>query len=229
MEKLISTRKLTPLRVLMPAAVLPLAACGVLLGMLRVAAEASPSQLRAHSGLSPMAASVFQSKLMELSAAGPVKGGSISPIVITDEEVNSFMKYDRPEFLPSGVKDLDFHFKPDGIHGAANVNFDQLKPSQQTESPLTARLLASIFQGTQRLTALGVLETEDGTGTLTIKNVHIGNTALSDWLVNFLIQTYVESEYKIDLSKPFLLPNHVTRIEFAPGKAIFVRGVRQKK
>jgi hypothetical protein len=217
------------LRGLMPTFLLPLAACGILLGMLGGANEASPSQLHMQSGLSRMAANVFQSKLMELSATSPVKGGSLRPIVITDDEVNSFMKYDRPEFLPSGVKDLDFHFKPDGIHGAANVNFDELKPSQQTESPLTARLLASIFQGTQRLTALGILETKDGTGTLSIKDVHIGSTALSDWLVNFLIQTYVQSEYKIDLSKPFLLPNHVTRIEFAPGKAIFVRGVRQKK
>ena len=229
MEKLKSDGEFAALRGLMSAVFLPLAVCGILLGMLGGANEASPSKLHMQSGLSRMAASVFQSKLMELSATGQVKGGSLSPIVITDDEVNSFMKYDRPEFLPAGVSDLDFHFRPDGIHGAANVNFDQLKPSQQTESPLTARLLASIFQGTQRLTALGVLETKDGTGTLTIKDVHIGSTALSDWLVNFLIQTYVQSEYKIDLSKPFLLPNHVTRIEFAPGKAIFVRGVRQKK
>jgi hypothetical protein len=217
------------LRGMMPTVLLPLAACGVLLGLPGGANEASPSQLHTQSGLSRTAAGVFQSKLMELSATSPVKGSSLSPIVITDDEVNSFMKYDRPEFLPTGVSDLDFHFKPDGIHGAANVDFDQLRPSQQTESPLTARLLASIFQGTQRLTALGVLETKDGTGSLTIKDVHIGSTALSDWLVNFLIQTYVESEYKVDLSKPFLLPNHVTRIEFAPGKATFVRGVRQKK
>jgi hypothetical protein len=229
LEKLKSGGKLTALRDLMPAVILPLAACGLLLGMLGRAKEASPSQLHMQSGLSRMAANVFQSKLMELSATGPAKGGSLRPIVITDDEVNSFMKYERPEFLPPGVKDLDFHFKPDGIHGAANVNFDQLKPSQQAESPLTARLLASIFQGTQRLTALGALESKDGTGTLTIKDVHIGSTVLSDWLVNFLIQTYVESEYKIDLSKPFLLPNHVTRIEFAPGRAILVRGVKQEK
>jgi hypothetical protein len=208
----------------MPVAVLAFVASGVLLGIWSTA-----SQLNAWSTLSPTAASTFQSKLMELSATGPAKSGTFSPVVFTDDEVNSFVKYDRPPFLPPSVRDLEIHFEPDGIHGAANVNFDQLKPSQQTGNQLGAKLLASVFQGTQRLTAVGVLESKDGTGTLTIKDVHIGSTTLSDWLVNFLIQTYVESEYKIDLSKPFLLPNHVTHVEFAPGKAIFVRGVTQKK
>ncbi len=214
---------------LLPAVLLALAAGGVLLGVWGTLTEVSASQLHSRSGLSPVAARKFQSKLMQLSATGPGKGGSLRPIVFTDDEVNSFIKYDRPPVLPPSVRDLEIHFKPDGIHGAANVNFDELKPSQQSANPLTARLLASIFQGTQHLTALGVLESKDGTGTLAIKDVHIGSTALSDWLVNFLIQTYVESEYKIDLSKPFLLPNHVTHIEFAPGKAILIRGAGQKK
>lgn len=214
---------------LLPAVVFSFAAGGVLLGMRGTSMEASAFRLHSQSGPSQKAASAFQSKLMQLSANLPAKGSSLRPIVFTDDEVNSFIKYDRPRFLPPSVRDLEIHFKPDGIHGAANVNFDELKPSQQSENPLTARLLASIFQGTQHLTALGVLKSKDGTGTLTIKDVHIGSTALSDWLVNFLIQTYVESEYKIDLSKPFLLPNHVTHIEFVPGKAILVRGAEQKK
>lgn len=218
----------TPSR-LLSAVLLSFVAGGVLLGIWGASTEAFAFRLHSQSGLSPVAASTFQSKVMQLSANGSSKGGSLRPVVFTDDEVNSFIKYDRPPFLPPSVRDLEIHFKPDGIHGAANVNFDELKPSQQSGNPLTAKLLASIFQGTQHLTALGVLESKDGTGTLTIKDVHIGSTALSDWLVNFLIQTYVESEYKIDLSKPFLLPNHVTQIEFAPGKAIFVRGAERKK
>jgi hypothetical protein len=213
----------------MPAMLLSIAACGILVGIFGAATAAAPAELRMGTGLSTMAANMFQSKLMELSATGPVKSSSLRPIIFTDDEVNSYIKYDRPEFLPPAVQGLDVHFKPDGIHGAANVNFDQLKPSQQLGNQLGARLLASIFQGTQRLTALGVVESKDGTGTVTIKDVQIGSTTLSDWLVNWLIQTYVESEYKIDLSKPFLLPNHVMRIEFAPGKAIFVRGIISKK
>jgi len=213
----------------MPAVLLSLVVCGILLGLCGAATEASPNQLRMGTGLSHAAANSFQSKLMELSMTGPVKGSSLRPVVFTDNEVNSFIKYDPPEGLPPSVTDVTLHLKPEGVDGSANVNFDKLKPSQQLGDQLGASLLASIFKGTQRVTALGVIESHDGTATLTIKNVHIGSTALSDWLVNWLIQTYVQSQYKVDLSKPFLLPNHVTRIEFAPGKAIFVRGIKQKK
>ena len=229
MPRPIVPSKHVPRSYLIPAWLMAVAACGVLLVILGAGTEAAPAQLRMGTGLSPVAASMFQSKLMELSATGPAKSGSLRPITITDDEVNSYIKFDRPPFLPEGVQDLALHIRPDGIHGDANVNFNQLKPSQQLGNQLGARLLASIFQGTQHLTALGVLETKDGTGTLAIRDVHVGSTTLSDWLVNWLIQTYVESEYKIDLSKPFLLPNHVTRIELGSGKATFVRGIIPKK
>lgn len=216
-------------RRLLPPALLPLAVLGIAFGVCSVVTEALPGELHSTPGLSRAAANLFQAKLMELSAPGPSPGGSVKPIVITDDEVNSFFKYERPDFLPPGVNDVDFHFKPEGVYGAANVNFDELKPPQQFGNQLAARLLASIFTGTQRVTALGAISSGNGTGSLTIKNVHIGKTELSDWLVNWVIQAYVESEYKIDVSRPFLLPGHVTQIDFAPGKAIFVRGDKQKK
>jgi hypothetical protein len=227
-KPIVSTKHLIRSYVI-PVVLVAVAACGALLGIFGGATEAAPAQLRMGTGQSPAAASTFQSKLMELSTTGPARNRSLRPITITDDEVNSYIKYDRPEFLPAGVRDLALHIKPDGIHGEANVNFDQLKPSQELGNQLGARLLASVFQGTQHLTALGVLETKDGTGTLAIRDVHIGSTTLSDWLVNWLIQTYVESEYKLDLSKPFLLPNHVTRIELGSGKATFIRGIIPKK
>lgn len=209
--------------------VLSLAACGLLWGVFGVLAEALPNPSPPESGLSQRKAAIFQSKLLELSSTGPIKSGSLRPIVFTDDEVNSFLKYDRVQALPPSVKDFRVHFKPEGIYGSANVNFDQLNPTQQLGDQLGASLLASIFKGTQRVSALGQLASSNGTATLTVKDVQIGSTKLSDWLVNWLIQTYVESEYKIDLSKPFLLPNQVLRINFAPGQAIFIRGIRQKK
>jgi len=212
-----------------PVVALSLAACGLLWAAFGSPVEALPNVSQPEAGLSQRKAALFQTQLLELSATGPIKSGSLRPIVFTDNEVNSFLKYDRPQFLPPSVKDFRVHFKPEGIYGSANVNFDQLHPSQQLGNQLGASLLASIFKGTQRVSALGQLASSNGTATLTVKDVQIGTTKLSDWLVTWLIQTYMESQYKIDLSKPFLLPNHVLRINFAPGQAIFIRGVRQKK
>lgn len=214
-------------RRLLPAALFSLGAVAIAFGLYTVIAEALPGQVP--SGLSPAAANAFETKLMQLSETGSLNASSLKPVVITDDEVNSFFKYDRMANLPPGISDLNFHFKPEGIYGSANVNFDELKPTQQFGNQLAAELLASIFTGTQHVTALGVITSGNGTGTLTIKDVHIGSTTLSDWLVNWVMQTYIQSEYKIDLSKPFLLPGNVTQVEFAPGKAIFVRGAKQKK
>ncbi len=210
-------------------AVLVLAAAGMLSAPAGSRA-AKPPAADVHDGgqvLSSQAAESFQRKLMELS--GPVSAReSLKPIVVTDTEVNSYFKYDRLAVLPSGVTDLVFHIKPDGIHGAADVNFDTVKPSQQSANDFGTRILASIFTGNQRVTAVGKLASSHGSALLTIQDVHVGTITLSDWLVNWLLQTYVESQYHIDLSKPFLLPANVLRIEFAPGKAIFVRGRETK-
>lgn len=213
----------------MPGMLFSLMLSSILLGLCGLTTAARADQSHSTAGLSQAAANGFQTKMMELSSAGRTGAGSEKPVVITDTEVNSFIKYDRPQFLPPGVSDIDIHFEPEGVFGAANVNFDQLKPTGQLGDQLGTRLLTSIFSGTQHVTVLGVVESGNGTGKVTIKNMQIGNTTLSDWLVNWFIETYVQSEYKIDLSKPFLLPDHVTHIEFVPGKAIFVRGTGQKQ
>ncbi|MCL5005388.1 MAG: hypothetical protein M1404_02545 [Acidobacteria bacterium] len=189
-----------------------------------MAGEAPAASADAGQALSEAAATTFQRKLMELSNSSSSSPKSLSSVVLTDTEVNSYLKYERPPFLPAGLTDLEIHFKPEGIYGGSNVNFDTLQPAEQSANDLTSRVLSSIFRGNQRVTALAKIASNNGTATLTIQDVHVGSVALSDWLVNWLIQTYVESQYKIDLSKPFLLPAHVTQIEFAPGKAIFVRG-----
>lgn len=206
-----------------------LLAVGITVALDSVTTEALPSQSNSGSQLSQADANAFRMKLMELSGHSPEREGSDKPIAITDNELNSFIKYDRPPNLPPSVTDIEIHIKPAGFYGSANVNFDELKPTQQFGNQLAAKLLAAIFTGTQHVTALGAITTSNGTGKLTIKDVHIGSMALSDWLVNWVVQNYIQSEFKIDLSKPFRLPDDVTHIEFAPGKATFVRSAKQEK
>jgi hypothetical protein len=205
-------------------------AVGMLLAPSKPAAGEPPSP-GADAGpmLTAKAAAEFERKLIELSSTATPSHKSLKPIVVTDTEINSYLKYDRPEFLPPAVRHLVIHLKPEGIYGESNVNFDQLQAGQPSANDLGTKLVASIFRGDQKVTALAKIVSSNGTGKLTIQDVHVGSVALSDWLVNWLIQTYVESQYKIDLKKPFLLPPQVSRIEFAPGKAILVRNQAQKK
>lgn len=210
-------------------AAVALAATGFFLVVLSgsLAGELAASGAAAGPGISEQAAAAFQRKLMELSSPPAHSRGALKPIVVTDAEINSYLKYDRPAFLPPAVNDLVIHLKPEGIYGSSKVNFDDLQAGQPASNDLGTRLMASIFRGTQRVSALAKIASSNGTGKLTIQDVHVGSLVLSDWLVNWLLQTYVESQYKVNLNKPFLLPPQVSRIDFAPGKAIFVRGARK--
>jgi hypothetical protein len=84
-------------------------------------------------------------------------------------------------------------------------------------------MMSYLFRGTQRVTATGTLESENGEGKFTLTSLTVGTTSLPPAFVTFLIQGYVEKQYKIDISKPFPLPTSVNRIELAPGRATFRR------
>ena len=80
-----------------------------------------------------------------------------------------------------------------------------------------------VFKGKQQVVATGKLETANGQGKVTLDSMTVGDTSIPAGFVNFLVQSYLEREYEIDLSKPFDLPDHVTHIEVGTGQATFHR------
>ena len=91
-----------------------------------------------------------------------------------------------------------------------------------------ARFLALVFKGKQRVVAKGKLETENGEGKLTIQSLTVGSTSIPSAFVNFLVHDYVERRYRIDLSKPFHLPEHVTHIALERGRATLYRSANAR-
>ena len=175
------------------------------------------------AGTSPEAARSLQAKIRLLSAPSPGKPASVQPIVVTEAETNSYLKYDGREFLPPGVSDPEIHITPDRIYGTADVDFGQLNQASKTDD-WGAKMLATAFPGKQRVSATGRLDTNGSSGKVTIQDVRVGNFAVPDVLVTLLLESYVQKRYKIDLSKPLPLPDHVTRIELGAGNATFYRG-----
>ncbi len=175
-----------------------------------------------HGNLTEAAARALLQKFQILSQP-PTSGAPQPPVVITDREANSYLKFYGRRFLPAGVYHPVVHIEPGGVQGVAMVNFDQLSSGQAQNNPLGGGLLGMLFKGWQPVRAFGRITTTPGKYRLTIENVQIGDTQLNDWLVNWLLQTYVESKYKIDLNHSMNLPPGVTRLELANGKAIFYR------
>ena len=174
------------------------------------------------TGISPEAARSLQAKMRLLSAPPPGKPASFQPIVVTEVETNSYLKYEGGEFLPPGVNDPEIHITPERIYGTAEVDFDQLNQASKTND-WGAKTLAMAFPGKQRVSATGRLDTNGRQGKVTIQDVRVGSFAVPDALVGFLLESYVQKRYKIDLSKPLPLPDYVTRIELGAGNATFYR------
>lgn len=175
-----------------------------------------------NTGVSLEAAKSLQFKIRLLSTPVVGKTASLQPVVVTEAETNSYLKYNGHEFLPVGVNDPEIHISPQRIYGTADVDFDQLNRASKTDD-WGAKMLAMAFPGRQRVSATGKLDTSSGQGKVTIQDVRVGTFAVPDALVGFLLTDYVEKRYRIDLSKPLPLPDHVTRIELGPGNATFYR------
>lgn len=174
------------------------------------------------SAISQAAANDLAAKISMLS--NPPRSGSLRPVTITETEANSYLKLRGSEFLPPAIHDPEIHIQADQVAAAADVNFDELdQMGTQENDDWTSKLASYVFKGKQRVSATGTLETGNGTGKLTLTSFKVGSTSLPAGFVSFLLQSYVEHQYKIDLSKPFPLPPNVTHIELADGRATLHR------
>lgn len=167
-------------------------------------------------------------KIEELSVPASEQPASFKPIVITEVEANSFLKEHGADFLPPAVEDPEIRIHPDRVSGAAEVDFDKLQQVGKQTNDVGAQVLAALFKGKQKVSASGKIETADGHGQVTVENLTIGTTEIPDWMTKLMIENYVQQNYNVDLSKPFALPDHVTRIELGTGRATFIRSPHKK-
>ena len=170
----------------------------------------------------------LEGKIQELSVPATAKASSYHPIVITEAEANTYLQTQGPTFLPPAVQNPQIQIRADHLSVAADVDFDMLRQIGKQTNDIGAQVMGTLFKGRQKVSASGKLETGDGQGRLTIQNLAIGSTSIPDWLTQALLENYLEQNFKIDLSKPFPLPDHVTRIDLADGQATFVRSPNKK-
>jgi hypothetical protein len=170
----------------------------------------------------------LESKIQELSISATEQPKTFKPIVITDGEANAYLKTHGPEFLPPAVENPELRIYPDHVSGAATVDFDQLQAVGKQTNDIGMQVVGTLFKGKQKVSASGKLSTGDGHAQVTVQNLSIGSTDIPDWLTQAMLQSYMEQAYKLDLSKPFPLPDHVTRIDLANGQATFVRSPAKK-
>ena len=184
-------------------------------------APAAPSATRS-------TADSLESKIQELSIPATERPKSFKPIVITDREANAYLQTHGTEFLPPAVGTPELRIYSDHVTGAAVVDFDQLQVLGKQSNDIGMQVVGTLFKGKQKVSASGKLSSGDGHAQVTVQSLSIGTTDIPDWLTQAMLQSYMEKSYKLDLSKPFPLPDHVTRIDLATGQATFVRSPAKK-
>jgi len=185
---------------------------------------ALPEASKEGGAVSKAAAQSLADKMARLSTPTPRSSASWGPVGITEAEVNSYLTYRGNEFLPAAVHNPEIHIAADLLSGAADVDFNELGQIGTETGDWGMRVLPWVFRGKQRVSATGKLQTGDGRAQVTIDSLTVGTTAIPPGFVNFMLQSYMEKKYGIDLSKPFALPPHVTHIELGAGRATFHRG-----
>jgi len=182
-----------------------------------------PSDSADRTRSSPDSGLSFESKIRILSGIEKESARSVRDIVISDSEANMYLKDHGREFLPPGVHDPSVRITPDRVFAAAVVNFEELSRANPNTRDWGPKVLAAMFKGAQKVNAAGKLQAQNGQGRVQIETLNIGSTAVPDWLVDFILENYLQPRYGLDLSKPFVLPDHVTRIELGLGHATFYR------
>jgi hypothetical protein len=151
------------------------------------------------------------------------------PVMITENEANSYLKVHSGEFLPPGVKTPSVTAQPEHATVAADVDFDQLARMYPNPNDMGPKILAAMFHGVQHVTVVAKVQPQDTGVFVQIESVVVGNTTVPQWLVDYLIQNVLQPRYHFDLSKPFPYPDHVTMIVLGAGQATFLRGPKVPK
>lgn len=149
--------------------------------------------------------------------------GIFPPMIVTQAEANAYLHLHARELLPPGVNTPDVRLTQEGIDASAQLDFDQIRASTPTHD-LGDSVLAMVFQGTQPLSLQVGLSRQDNKYLLNIHDVVVGSTPIPDFMVQIVLKSYVKPRYHVDLTQPFDLPEHVTRVEFHTGRIIFFRG-----
>jgi hypothetical protein len=170
------------------------------------------------------AAKAAEAKFDILGSTDAPHTGNLPAVVITELEINSYMKVHSGESLPKGVHTPSLSIQPEHAILAGDINFDELSRSYPNPNDMGPKILAAMFKGTQRVTIVGKVQSENAGYRVEIQSVTVGSIAVPKWLVDYLIQNVVQPQYKLDLTKPLPYPDHVTQIVMGSRQATFLRG-----
>jgi hypothetical protein len=155
--------------------------------------------------------------------APPSRRRNAIQTVITEPEVNAYLRYRATADLPVGVVDpYVFALGAGRLSVVATVDLDAVRLSRARDWFDMARLL----RGRVPVTATGVLRSQDGVFRVELESATAAGFAIPKPLLQELVTFYsrtAASPRGFELDAPFVLPGGIRDILVRPGEAVIIQ------
>lgn len=169
-------------------------------------------------------AQVFQQKLVRIVDNSQTKSAKPRETPITQDEVNSYLRFSAGSQIPQGVTDPFIVIEGDGrLSGRAVVDLDAIRKQQSSGSWFDP---TSYLTGRLQVTASGILRTNDGRGQFTLERAAVSGIPIPKTFLQEIVSYYSKSaDYPngVNIDDPFELPAEIRRIDVAPARALIVQ------
>ena len=195
-----------------------LAASGVALALVGASVTLS-------ARLSKQEADQFSAKLTRIVTAGNTKALKPAPqaIQITDNELNSYFKYNAQSQIPVGIVEPTINALGDGrVGGRAVVDLDAVRKQKQRGwlDPM------GYLTGRLPITATGTLVTKDGVGRFALESAEVSGVTIPKTVLQELLSYYSRTKENpdgINMDDPFELPARIREIRVGKATATIVQ------
>jgi hypothetical protein len=168
----------------------------------------------------------FAAKYAAVVARGAAPAGRRrAPIqtIVTEPEVNAYLRYRAQDVMPVGVVDPYVFVLGDGrLSGEATVDLDAFRLSRPRGMLDPAQLL----RGRLPVTAAGVLRSKDGEFHFNLESATVAGVEVPKSLLQELVSYYTKSAANpsgVSLDAPFSLTAGIREITVQPRRAIIIQ------
>lgn len=170
-------------------------------------------------------AASLERKLAAVLERGAKAGPAGRPVrtVVTDREVNAYLKYKGAEQLPVGVVNPTINILDlTRVAGTASVDLDAVRRAKVRpwSDPL------AWVGGVLELRVTGKLRAANGKGTFELETATLGGVPIPKLFVQEVISYYSrtpDSPAGFNLDEPFTLPQRIRHVELQRGSAVIVQ------
>jgi len=177
----------------------------------------------AQARLTRLDATRFQAKVAQIEGFAPSRVKAGQTTLVTDLEVNAYLKYLAGPQVPVGIVDPVLNAVGGGrVSGRAIVDLDAVRTQRKrgwgdAMGYLTGRLPVN---------ASGTLSTRNGIGRFQLESADISGVPIPKTLLQELLSYYSRSPQRpsgIDMDAPFELPARIREIKVGQGSATIVQ------